>query len=107
MSKKSKKNKVVVSTKKKDKLSPAVSKKRKAATSTTVQKEFIFNKANYTFVFIGLALIALGMLLMMGGNMPDANTWDESLIYSKRRTLLAPIIILAGLGMQVYAIFKK
>jgi len=107
MSKKNKKKKIVVSTEKSSKLAPAVSKKRKASSSTTVQQEFIFNKANYTFVFIGLALIALGMLLMMGGNMPDPNVWDENIIYSTRRTLLAPIVILAGLGMQVYAIFKK
>ncbi len=107
MSKKSNKKKIVVSTEKKVKLAPAVSKKRKASTTSSIQKEFVFNQSNYTFVFIGLALIALGMMLMMGGNMPDSNTWDEGLIYSTRRTLIAPIVILAGLGVEVYAIFKK
>ncbi len=108
MSKKNKKKKVVVSTSNKPNIAPAVSKKRKAASATkTMQQDFVFNKDNYTFVFIGLGLIALGMVLMMGGSMPDPNVWDESLIYSTRRTLIAPIIILAGLAVEVYAIFKK
>jgi hypothetical protein len=39
--------------------------------------------------------------------MPDANTWDESVIYSFTRITLAPIIILTGLGVEIYAIFAK
>lgn len=68
---------------------------------------FLFGKRNFMFMFAGIALIALGMLLMSGGHMPDANTWDEGIIYSTRRTLIAPIVILAGLGVQFYAIFAK
>ena len=30
-------------------------------------KEFIFQKRNYLFLFIGLAFIALGFILMSGG----------------------------------------
>ena len=55
----------------------------------------------------GLALIFLGLMLMAGGNMPSADVWDESLIYSTRRTLIAPILILAGLSLQIVAIFTK
>ncbi len=54
----------------------------------------------------GLGLIALGLLLMTGGAMPDPNTWDESLIYSDRRTLLGPATILLGLVLEIVAIFK-
>lgn len=68
---------------------------------------FLFGKRNFIILVCGVILIALGMLLMSGGSMPDPNTWDESIIYSTRRTLLAPIVILAGLGLQVYAIFAK
>jgi len=108
MSKKNKKKTVVVNTEKKQKLTPALSKKRKASSAAAVApSDFVFNKGNYMYVFIGLALIVLGMLLMLGGHMPDPNVWDESLIYSARRTVLAPIVILAGLGVEVYAIFKK
>ena len=56
---------------------------------------------------IGFGLIALGMLLMSGGAMPSPDVWDESIIYSFRRTVLAPFLMLAGLVVEVYAIFKK
>ena len=67
----------------------------------------IFTKRNYMFIGIGCGLIALGMILMLGGSMKDPNVWDESVIYSFRRTLLAPVVILAGLGLQIYAIFLR
>lgn len=67
----------------------------------------MFGKRNFIFMGIGLGLIVLGSLLMLGGGMPDPNTWDESLIYSFRRITLAPIVILAGLIVQIYAIFTK
>jgi hypothetical protein len=67
----------------------------------------LFNKQTYLYIGIGCALIALGLVLMLGGGMEDPNVWDESVIYSPRRLTLAPIVILAGLGMQIYAIFKK
>jgi hypothetical protein len=46
------------------------------------------------------------MLLMMGGFNVDPNVFDESELYSFRRTLIAPVCILAGLGVEIYAIFK-
>jgi hypothetical protein len=55
----------------------------------------------------GVLLIALGLVLMLGGAMPSPDVWDESIIYSFRRTVLAPIFILAGLGVEIYAIFKR
>jgi hypothetical protein len=78
-------------------------------TSPRYQQAFplLFTQQNYLLIGIGCALIALGLVLMLGGNMKDPNVWDESVIYSARRITLAPIIILAGLGFQVYAIFKK
>lgn len=97
--------------------------KKKAASTkpaTTVQSQrrtssvrnvqsfpLLFNKQNYLYIGIGCALIGLGLILMLGGGMSDPNVWDESVIYSPIRITLAPMVILAGLGMQVYAIFKK
>jgi len=46
------------------------------------------------------------MVLMMGGGMPTPDMWDDNIIYSHRRITLAPILILIGLGVEVYAIFK-
>lgn len=69
--------------------------------------EMLFKKQNFYFVFAGLILIALGFLLMSGGHMPSPDVWDDSLIYSLRRVYLAPFVILVGIGLNIYAIFKK
>ncbi|MEZ4809542.1 MAG: DUF3098 domain-containing protein [Allomuricauda sp.] len=66
-------------------------------------KEFVFQKKNYIFLFIGLAFIALGFILMSGGGSDDPNVFNPN-IYSFRRIHLAPTLILIGLGIQVYAI---
>jgi hypothetical protein len=66
-----------------------------------------FGKKTYTFMAIGMGLILLGLALMSGGKMSDPNVWDEGVIYSFRRITLAPIVILLGLVLNVYAIFVK
>jgi len=80
---------------------------RRSSTRNVQAFPLLFTKQNYIYIGIGCGLIGLGLLLMLGGNMTDPNVWDESVIYSARRITLAPIVILAGLGMQIYAIFKK
>ncbi len=66
-------------------------------------KEFIFKKRNYLFLFIGLAFIALGFILMSGGGSDDPNVFNPD-IYNFSRIRLAPTLVLIGLGIQVYAI---
>ena len=68
-----------------------------------LNKEFIFQKKNYIFLFIGLAFIALGFILMSGGGSDDPNVFNPD-IYNFRRIRLAPTLVLIGLGIQVYAI---
>ena len=70
------------------------------------EKALVFGRENYKWVGIGLAFIAVGMLLMIGGFNENPNVWDEGSIYSMRRILLAPLVILAGLAIQIYAIFR-
>ncbi|MFO7719958.1 MAG: DUF3098 domain-containing protein [Gillisia sp.] len=64
---------------------------------------FIFGKKNYTFMFIGLAVIALGFILMSGGGSDDPNVFNEE-IYNFRRIRLAPTLVLLGFAIEVYAI---
>lgn len=104
MSKSSSKKKVVVTTS--DKVLKPTKSNLTKTTKSTDNPALSFGKKNYQMMLIGVGLIALGFLLMSGGHMPDNNTWDESLIYSTRRTLLAPIVILAGLVVEIFAIFK-
>ena len=64
---------------------------------------FVFGKKNYTFMFIGLAVIALGFILMAGGGSDDPTVFNEE-IYNFRRIRLAPALVLLGFGIEVYAI---
>ncbi len=66
-------------------------------------KEFVFQRKNYLFLFIGIAFIALGYILMSGGGSDDPEVFNPE-IYNFRRIRLAPTLILIGLGIQVYAI---
>ena len=67
------------------------------------KQEFIFQQKNYMFMFIGLAFIILGFILMSGGGSDDPNIFSED-IYNFRRIRLAPTLVLIGLGIEVYAI---
>ena len=68
------------------------------------QPEFLFGKRNYKIMLIGLAVIALGYILMSGGGSDDPNVFNEEL-YSWRRIRLAPTLVIIGLGIEIYAIF--
>lgn len=69
--------------------------------------ELVFGRENYKWMIIGILVMLVGYFCMAGGSMPDANTWDESIIYSPVRIILAPFLILSGLVVEIYAIFKK
>ena len=58
-------------------------------------------------MLLGVGIIALGMLLMVGGRSTDPNTFNYDEVYSTRRITIAPILIIIGLGIEIYAIFKK
>ncbi len=103
-SSKSQKKKVVVQSRE-PRVKATVS-RSKSTQKVTDAFPMLFGKENYLYMLVGVGLIGLGMLLMMGGSMPSPDVWDESLIYSFRRTVLAPIVIVLGLAVEVYAIFK-
>lgn len=68
---------------------------------------FLFTKENYTWMIIGAVIIALGMVLMSGGKTQDPNVFNNDEVYSTTRITVAPILIVAGLIVEIYAIFKK
>ena len=70
------------------------------------QKVMPFGKQNYIIVLIGLALIALGFVLMIGGGSTDPNVFNEKMFDFQRLTL-APILVLAGFVVEIVAIFWK
>ncbi len=69
--------------------------------------EFLFNDINYKFLLIGIAVIALGFILMMGGGSDDPKVFNEAELFSFRRIRIAPTTVLIGFGITIYSIFKK
>ena len=76
---------------------------KKKSTNQKKSAQFIFQRRNYLFLFIGIACIALGFILMSGGGSDDPNVFNPE-IYNFRRIRLAPLLVLLGLGIQIYAI---
>lgn len=67
----------------------------------------LFTKENYKWMVIGLIVMALGFFLMAGGKSPDPKVFNDSDIYSPIRITVAPILIVAGLLIEIFAIMKK
>ncbi|PKP51033.1 MAG: DUF3098 domain-containing protein [Bacteroidetes bacterium HGW-Bacteroidetes-1] len=69
-------------------------------------EQFAFARENYKWVLIGLAFIVIGFLLMAGGGSDNPDVFSDK-IFSFRRWTLAPMLVLAGYVIEVYAIMKK
>ena len=59
------------------------------------------------WMLVGLIVIAIGMFIMVGGESKDPNVFDKNQVYSTTRITIAPLLILAGLVLEIYAIFRK
>lgn len=70
------------------------------------KQEFLFDGINYKILLIGIAVIALGFILMSGGGSDNPNVFNED-VFSFRRIRLAPTTVLIGFGITIYSIFKK
>ena len=70
------------------------------------KKKLLFGKKNYKFMLIGIFFIALGFILMSGGGSEDPNIFNEEM-YSFRRIRLAPMLVILGFIIEVYAILTK
>lgn len=79
----------------------------KETKKTTAPAASLFTKDNYMWMIAGIIVMAIGIILMAGGKSDDPNVFKENEVYSVRRITIAPILILVGLGIEVYAIFKK
>ena len=82
-------------------------KKQSTTHSNTTGSERLFTRENYMWMLIGLIVIAIGMFLMSGGRSTDPTVFDQKEVYSPRRITIAPLLIIIGLGLEVFAIFKR
>lgn len=65
---------------------------------------FLFGKKNYIILIAGLLVIALGFILMSGGNSDNPEIFNPE-VFSFRRIRLSPMVIFLGFGVCIYSIF--
>lgn len=73
--------------------------------SGSKQKLFMlpYKRINYILMIAGFAMIVIGFMLMAGGKQQgEVFNFDE--IYSFRRVTLAPIVVMLGFAVEVFAV---
>ena len=65
--------------------------------------KFAFTKNNYILLGVGVIFIIIGLFLMQGGGSEEPSNFNEEL-FSFQRITLAPIIIITGFIINVFAI---
>ena len=68
--------------------------------------DFAFSKKNYILLFIGLAFMVSGLILMVGGGSEDPTQFSDE-IFNFQRLTLAPILLAIGFIIEVFAIMYK
>jgi hypothetical protein len=68
---------------------------------------FAMNRASYILLIVGVALNIIGFLLMIGGGSEDKTVFLEEEIFSHQRITIAPILVIVGYVVILYAIMKK
>ena len=67
-------------------------------TDAKKQSGVIFDKENYILIGVSILIVLIGFFFMSG------TTGD---IYDFRRTTLAPIVVVLGFALGIYAIFYR
>jgi hypothetical protein len=69
--------------------------------------EFALGNENYIYLAIGFVIIIIGFLLMVGGGSKDPKVFNGDELFSFRRIILAPVVVLFGFIFEIWAIMKK
>lgn len=72
-----------------------------------MKPQFAFRPENYRLLLIGLGINILGFILMIGGGADDPNKFDAGALFSTTRITIAPMLIVAGYVLIIYAIMRK
>ena len=82
------------------------SKKETPAKEIPSSRVPLFDRTNLLWMLGGVAIMILGYILMAGGKSDDPNVFNPDEVYSPMRITVAPILILAGLVVLIYSIFR-
>ncbi len=81
--------------------------KQNTSNETGNALDAVFGKKNYIILAVGLLFMAAGFLLMLGGKTTDPAVFNPAELYSPMRITVAPILILVGIVINIYAILAK
>jgi len=68
--------------------------------------KFVFKQKNYLLLILGVLFIATGLILMIGGGSEDPSKFSYE-IFNFRRLTLAPILIVIGFIIEIFAIMSQ
>ena len=69
-------------------------------------KDFAFGRENFIIIAVAVVFITIGFILMSGGGSPDGVSFNPE-IFSTRRIVVAPIVVVFGFALVVVGILKK
>ncbi len=72
----------------------------------TKKTGFAIHPRNYKLIWIGIAILVFGFILMAGGRSDDPKVFNEAM-FNVRRIVIAPVVVLAGFLFEIYAIMRK
>lgn len=67
----------------------------------------LFGKENYMLMLGGLVVLAIGFFLMGGGKNTDPGVFNDNDVYSTTRITIAPLLIIGGFVIEIFAIMRK
>ena len=73
---------------------------------TTNDEKMPLTMKNYVLLLAGFVVIILGFGLMAGGGSESPSEFNYEM-FSWRRITLAPILVIAGFAVEIYALLKR
>lgn len=68
--------------------------------------QLAFGSINYILMVVGIVILAIGYYLLSGGGSDDPNTFNPDM-FDDRRLVAAPILIVLGFAVEIFAIMFK
>ncbi len=73
---------------------------------TEEKLKFVLGKKNYIALAIGFLILVIGYFLLSGGASENPNVFNEE-IFNFRRITLAPIVLMIGFAVEIFAIMWR
>ena len=85
----------------------AAGEKKAPTAQKNIKDDFPFTRDNYKWLIAGVVVLALGFILMSGGGTDDPAKFAGDTLFSPMRMTVAPLLLLGGFILVLYAIIKK